>query len=238
MSSRKILYIFPHPDDESFGPGPAIAAQVEGGHAVHLLTLTRGGATKQRHKYGYSIDEMGSVRADEMECVKNELGLAGMTIRDYPDSGLSKIDPINLEKDIETFIHELQPDVVVTYAVHGNSGFPDHLVTHAVVKRVFCEMRAKQGFYPARLAFYTISEEYDEGESPIKLAKSPWEDIDCIQQASESALEKGKKALDCYRTYREVIERTGVRDKLTPRVCFEFFDEVYQPTASSITEDI
>ena len=32
------------------------------GHEVYLLTLTRGGATKQRHKYGYSIEEMGRIR--------------------------------------------------------------------------------------------------------------------------------------------------------------------------------
>jgi LmbE family N-acetylglucosaminyl deacetylase len=36
----KILYIFPPPDDESFGPAPAIAAQIRNGNKVYLLTLT------------------------------------------------------------------------------------------------------------------------------------------------------------------------------------------------------
>ncbi|MEM8600085.1 MAG: PIG-L family deacetylase, partial [Bacteroidota bacterium] len=36
-----LLYVFPHPDDESFCPGPAMARQAREGHAVHLLTLTR-----------------------------------------------------------------------------------------------------------------------------------------------------------------------------------------------------
>ena len=48
LSQMTLLYVFPHPDDESFGPGPALARQVREGHAVHLLTLTKGGATKVR----------------------------------------------------------------------------------------------------------------------------------------------------------------------------------------------
>ena len=48
----RILYIYPHPDDESFGPAGVMAKQRREGHEVHLLTLTRGGATRQRHRYG------------------------------------------------------------------------------------------------------------------------------------------------------------------------------------------
>jgi LmbE family N-acetylglucosaminyl deacetylase len=64
----KILYIFPHPDDESFGPAPAIAAQKRARHEVYLLTLTKGEATKQRHRLGVSKAEMGQIRCEEMQC--------------------------------------------------------------------------------------------------------------------------------------------------------------------------
>jgi hypothetical protein len=36
-SVLRILYVFPHPDDESFGPARAMAAQKRQGHAVYLL---------------------------------------------------------------------------------------------------------------------------------------------------------------------------------------------------------
>ena len=62
----KILYIYPHPDDESFGPAHVTAKQRRQGHAVYLLTLTKGGATKQRFKYNYSIEQMGNIRYQEM----------------------------------------------------------------------------------------------------------------------------------------------------------------------------
>ncbi len=55
----RILYIFPHPDDESFGPGPVIKQQLEQGNEVYLLTLKRGGATKVRHKLGLTVEQWG-----------------------------------------------------------------------------------------------------------------------------------------------------------------------------------
>lgn len=96
----KILYIFPHPDDESFGPARAISSQVRAEHEVYLLTLTRGGATKERFKYGYSIEEMGEVRFNEMNEVAKVLGLTEMIVLDFPDSGLKELDPREIEKDV------------------------------------------------------------------------------------------------------------------------------------------
>ena len=76
----KTLYIFPHPDDESFGHAPVIYRQIQEGEEVHLLTLTKGGATKMRFKYGLSVEEMGEVRIKEMQKMKEVLGLTSMTI--------------------------------------------------------------------------------------------------------------------------------------------------------------
>ncbi|HEX7343805.1 MAG TPA: PIG-L family deacetylase, partial [bacterium] len=53
----RILYIYPHPDDESFGPARVISKQKRQGHEVYLLTLTRGGATKQRFKFNYTVEQ-------------------------------------------------------------------------------------------------------------------------------------------------------------------------------------
>ena len=93
----KTLYIFPHPDDESFGPAPVIYRQIKNGQEVHLLTLTKGGATKMRFKYNLSVEEMGEVRFKEMLKVKEVLGLTSMTILDYPDGGMAHYDPREFE---------------------------------------------------------------------------------------------------------------------------------------------
>jgi N-acetylglucosamine malate deacetylase 2 len=93
LFQMKILYIFPHPDDESFGPAGAIHSQVNAGHEVHLLTLTKGGATQARHKLNLTIAQMGGVRFKEMQKVQKVLSLTSMTVLDYEDSNLKELDP-------------------------------------------------------------------------------------------------------------------------------------------------
>src|SRR5215218_1818842 len=105
----RILYIFPHPDDESFGPAPVMRQQADKDHEVFLLTLTRGGATKVRHKLGLSVEQMGEIRYREMLQVEKVLRLAGMTVLDLPDSGLQEMDPREIEKIVAVHIEQIQP---------------------------------------------------------------------------------------------------------------------------------
>ncbi len=234
----RFLYIFPHPDDECFGPAPGMARQLREGHEVHLLTLTRGGATKQRHRLGLTVGEMGEVRLAEMRRVEEVLGLTGMEVLDLPDSGLAEIDPRLIEDVVREAILELVPDVVVTYAVHGISGFRDHLVTHAVVKRVYCELRDEApDRAPRRLALFTLAEEEeDAGDGPFTLRTSPPDLIDAGIAISRSDLAKGLEALACYETYREVIERADPLGRIGDTIWFELFEESHAPPLSSLEE--
>lgn len=121
----KILYVFSHPDDESFGPAHAMSKQRRQGHEVYLLTSTKGGATKVRFTYGYSIDEMGEIRYQEMQCVSKVLDLNGISVLNLPDGQLKELDPREIENVISAKIQEIDPQVVVTDAVHGISVFHD-----------------------------------------------------------------------------------------------------------------
>ncbi len=236
----KFLYIFPHPDDESFGPAAAMHAQLAGGHEVHLLTLTRGGATLQRHRLGLSIEEMGEVRIREMLDVERTLGLTSMTVLDFPDNGLKDLDPRILERIVEEYINLLQPEVVVTYAVHGVSGFHDHLVAHAVVKRVFVEMRERGADFLRRLALLTLPDPggsaFSNGQ--IRLKNSAPEDIDCEVPLTDADLKALKAALSCYATYQSTIEESGVIEKIGRTLYFEFFAENFDPPLLKLEEQL
>jgi len=226
----RILYVFPHPDDESFGPARAISAQVRAGHEVHLLTLTRGGATKERHRLGYSIEEMGALRFAEMQAVAKALDLADLTVLDLPDGGLKELDPRVIEAVVADHIEHVRPAIVVTYPVHGVSGFHDHLVSHAVVKRVFLELRDAGADYLQRLAFVTLTEEQATAASGVhRLSGSTPEEIDCLMTVEDEDLAAFRRSLDCYVTYREMIEQTGVRESLDRTVAFEIFGENRDP---------
>ena len=229
--TMRILYIFPHPDDESFGPAAVMHRQLQAGHEVHLLTLTRGGATKERLRLGLGIEEMGAVRHEEMQAVQRTLGLSGMTVLDYPDSGLKQLDPRILEQAIEHHVEALRPDVLVTYAVHGVSGFHDHLVTHAVVKRLYCDLRDRGHRYLRRLALLTVpdSGEPTFGAHGIRLKHSLPDEIGCTVALREEDREMMKACLRCYATYQQTIEDSGVIEKVGDAVHFELFGERHAP---------
>lgn len=232
-----ILYIFPHPDDESFGPAPAMSAQLRQGHSVHLLTLTKGEATRQRHRLGVSKKEMGEIRYKEMQCVEKTLGLSGMKVLDLPDGELKHLDPIEIENSIEREIHSLKPDVIITYAVHGISGFHDHLVSHAVVKNLYCRMKRNGSDYPKRLAFFTRMGEVDT-KGKFRLEASSDDEIGFIEQCSSADMDAFHRALDCYETYQEIIEKSGVKEVTTKQVPFEIFGEDLDGRLNGITEKL
>ncbi len=235
----RILYVFPHPDDESFGPARAISAQVRAGHAVHLLTLTRGGATKERHRLGFTVEQMGESRFEEMQDVARVLGLADLTVLDFPDSGLKELDPRVLEAVVADHIETVRPDVLVTYPVHGISGFHDHLVTHAVVKRVFIEARDHAEAPPRRLALFTLTEEQAEkGSREHRLSGSTDAEVDCLMTVGAEDVEANRRALDCYVTYREMIEKTEIKDSLDRIAAFELFEESFDPPITDLCADL
>jgi LmbE family N-acetylglucosaminyl deacetylase len=232
----RILYIFPHPDDESFGPARAIAAQTRTGHQVSLLTLTRGGATKIRHRFGYSIAQMGAVRHAEMLQVEKVLGLTHLTVLDFPDSGLKELDPRRIERAVSQHVERLRPEIVVTYPVHGISRFHDHLVTHAVVVRVYLQLQDAGMKDLLRLGFVTLTEEQSERASGVhQLSASRTDEIDCLMQVTEADMDTFRRSLDCYVSYRETIEETGVRRTLDHLVAFEIFQESHAPPLDDLT---
>lgn len=233
----KILYIFPHPDDESFGPAHLMSKQRRDGHDVYLLTLTKGGATKQRHKYGYSIEEMGEIRYKEMLDVEKVLNLSGMTVLDLPDSGLKEMDPRDIEKVVKDEIERLKPNVIVTYAVHGISGFHDHLIIHGIVKRVFVEMK-ETATYLKRLAFFTVTEEEAAKQKHFKISGSKPEEIDCIAEVEQVDIDNSLKALDCYVTFQDTIKASNIQQHITKEVVFEIFMETHEPKLKDLFEGI
>ncbi len=207
-------------------------AQLQQGHEVYLLTLTRGGATKQRFRLGISIEEMGQIRYEEMLQVEKTLGLSGMTVLDLPDSGLKHMDPREIERVVAEHIRRIQPDILVSYPVHGISGFHDHLVMHAVAKNVYLNLKDAGAAYLKRLAFFTIQDNGDpEFKKPdgFRIKNSTAEEVDCIVALSEENVSAFKNALACYKTYQEMIKKTNVAKEIGDKVHFEIFGESFDP---------
>lgn len=66
MQTLKMGYIYPHPDDELFGPAAVIYDLICEGQEVHILTLTRGA---QQGKALSPVSASGRwVAQDSMKC--------------------------------------------------------------------------------------------------------------------------------------------------------------------------
>ncbi len=88
-----------------------------------------------------------------MQDVKATLELADMRILNLPDGQLKELDPWSIEDAIREEMLRVKPHVVVTFPIHGISGFHDHIVTHAAVTRVYLELRGPEHAWLQRWRF-------------------------------------------------------------------------------------
>jgi len=204
-----------------------MAAQRRQGHDVHLLTLTRGEATKVRHKYGWTLDEMGLVRHRELLSVSAALDLTGVQVLNLPDGQLKELDPAAIERVIRDEILRVRPHVVVTFPIHGISGFHDHVVTHFAVTRVYLGLYGAGHPWLQRLAFFTVASAPDD--FPWHVSITAPAEIDCVYRVTAADMDRFHKALDCYATYADVIARTKVHQVFDREVHFELFREDFKP---------
>ena len=154
-----------------------------------------------RHKFGWSLEEMGAARHREMQDVKATLELADMRILNLPDGQLKELDPWSVEDAIRQQMLRVKPHVVVTFPIHGISGFHDHIVTHTAVTRVYLELRNPEHAWLQRLAFFTPC----RGARCLSVACERHEagGIRLCFDASDADMGRFHKALDCYVTVCE-----------------------------------
>jgi hypothetical protein len=117
------------------------------------------------------------------------------------------------------------------------SGFHDHLVSHAVVKNLFCRMKRRGDDFPKRLAFFTrMGETYTDGK--FRLSASADSEISYVEICSEKDMSTFHDALDCYETYQQVIEDSHVKELTSNKVPFEIFGESFEEPLKSIFDQL
>jgi N-acetyl-1-D-myo-inositol-2-amino-2-deoxy-alpha-D-glucopyranoside deacetylase len=167
---RTLLAVFAHPDDESFGPGGTLAKYAAEGVAVHLICATRGEAgesdTPDPSGPGECAD-LACQRERELRCAADILGLAGVHLLGYRDSGmagspanqhpraLAQADPDALAGQVADLVRLLRPQVLITFNSFGGYGHPDHIAMHRATVTAF--ERLPEHERPQKLYFTTSS---------------------------------------------------------------------------------
>ena len=95
MKDKRLLLAFPHPDDESFGPGGTIAKYAREGVDVHYVCATRGEVgtvdPEMLKPYEHLPEDqrLGALRGQELRSAADILKLTGLHYLGYRDSGMA-----------------------------------------------------------------------------------------------------------------------------------------------------
>jgi N-acetyl-1-D-myo-inositol-2-amino-2-deoxy-alpha-D-glucopyranoside deacetylase len=142
-----LLFVHPHPDDESIACGGTIARYGNEGAQVHVVTCTGGEAGDNLSGIDLAGRDFTEVRRGELEAAVKILGVTSHRFLGYRDSGMAGM-PANEHPEafvlvdldeaavrLAATIRELRPDVVVSDDEKGTYGHPDHVRAHEVTRR-------------------------------------------------------------------------------------------------------
>jgi LmbE family N-acetylglucosaminyl deacetylase len=129
LTSRTILGVFAHPDDESMGPGATLAKYARLGHRVAVVTATEGGAGRlfrERPPDESGRAELRRVRREETRRAASILGIEHLGFLGWQDGKLREHDVLEMEEAVVGWLRRERPDVVITFHPSGISYHPDH----------------------------------------------------------------------------------------------------------------
>jgi LmbE family N-acetylglucosaminyl deacetylase len=161
FQGEKVMFIFPHPDDEITCAGTLKKLDLLNNETI-LITFTKGEAGPTNGLVDESnLEEkklkLGQLRQQELEAVAKLLGIDRLEILDFPDGGIRDIDPDRLKDAIKEKIDRYQPTILVTYDDRiGLYGHPDHYLMARYVKEIFKQQKDLPSFSVKQLYQVTL----------------------------------------------------------------------------------
>jgi LmbE family N-acetylglucosaminyl deacetylase len=119
---RQVLAAVAHPDDETFGLGAIACRFADGGASVHVLCFTHGGASTLNENHA----DLHQERARELREAAAELGIASVTLLDYPDGRLSGVPPGELAAHVARLAASLGAEGLLVFDDTGITRHSDH----------------------------------------------------------------------------------------------------------------
>jgi LmbE family N-acetylglucosaminyl deacetylase len=127
-SSRPVLAVFAHPDDESLACGGTLARLADAGVRVIVMCASRG--ERGSITGPARDDELSRVRAGEAREAAAALGIAQLTILDHPDGDLRWAQVTELHAEIVMAVRRYNPAAVITFGEDGLYWHLDHVGVH------------------------------------------------------------------------------------------------------------
>jgi len=197
----KMLFVFAHPDDESYGPSGTMSLYAHEGAEIHLVTLTRGESGKLGICKTLSKPEVAELRTKELRCAARMLQVKELIIGDFPDGGLQDIPDSKGIEFVSLAMSNINPDAAITFHKEGITGHADHkIVSRWVTSAV------KVNSSQTKLFHFGLTEKQAQKITDRKMHPIPESEI--THQIDVSAyIEQKKKAVKCHDSQLEIFER-------------------------------
>jgi len=188
--ARRLLAVFPHPDDEAYGPAGTLArTAAEPDGAAVLLCLTRGEASAMGPARGLPPAEVAALRERRLEEVGALLGLQGLVVPGLPDGRLARLGLRELAAPIAQVLDAYRPQVVIGHDPRGVNAHPDHIATHWALRHALLD---RPGIRFAMLAYL---EEAAVAARPRLLFPTPEDEVDAVLHLTPDEVRRKEAAL-------------------------------------------
>lgn len=170
MATKRLLGVFPHPDDEGTMSG-ALLTYGQAGVETGLICITRGEVGEISDPALATAENLGEVREGEMRAATRVLGINRLWFLNYRDSGmagtpenqdprsLNQAHPAEVVGKIVEVIRQFRPQVVVTFDETGGYGHPDHIAAYKHTTSAFYAA-ADAAQYPDQGSAHLVSKLY------------------------------------------------------------------------------
>jgi N-acetylglucosamine malate deacetylase 2 len=202
--TKRILFTFAHPDDESFTVGGTLAAYAGRPDIETIVySATLGDAGKCGNPPVCSKEELASVRKEELLTAASILGVNHILYDTYRDGQLAFLSNGQLKETVLKLIEEYQPEIVVTFPPHGLSGHKDHQAIQEATLEAVSDNRNKT----VKTLFYTTFPESMKKQIGQPAFADPDETIAVTKFIKEENIEKVRLALLTHKTQHLSVER-------------------------------
>lgn len=206
-----ILAFFAHPDDETMLCGGTLALLARAGAQVHLLIATRGEGGENGDPPVCPREKLGEVRAEEMRCAAEKLGVASLHFLSYVDPLVGPNDTLYaFTEDEETLVSELiealqsvHAEGLISHGSNGEYGHPAHRLCHRAARKAIERLGTRAPL------FYTIQAAHPEHPRP-RLSNS--QDPAHLILDTRSVHEIKVAAAMCHRTQHALFVRNTSRE--------------------------
>lgn len=232
MEKKKVLIVYAHPDDETFGNAGTIAKYTKEGTAeFYLAVATKGEAGKLGNPPLTTRDQLGEYRAQELTRAAQVLGIKEIFFLNFIDGTLdtiSRSEQEALTNSIGQLILQIRPDILITFPEDGISLHKDHIALHKYCMKAFEDISnqytiPKLYFTVVPRSIYSLRGLSSQGEPDENITLKI--DIQVYrQQKYQALLEYKTQVFSINKVYPNLLTTKDIT-KIVP---FEYYKLVYK----------